>query len=105
MTNTRINHTGHDHPNTSAARTACRKSVLDSMSTMADALDYVAPATESRKPRHLRIGMEINVEGTWVMISNLSFMTSPGSRGVYVITLMNTAQITCEGGRSFDVRG
>jgi hypothetical protein len=24
MTTTRINHTGHDHPNTTAARTACR---------------------------------------------------------------------------------
>jgi hypothetical protein len=27
MTNTRINHTGHDHPNTTAARTACRKAM------------------------------------------------------------------------------
>lgn len=25
MTTTRISHTGHDHPNTTAARTACRK--------------------------------------------------------------------------------
>lgn len=25
MTTTRINHTGHNHPNTTAARTACRK--------------------------------------------------------------------------------
>jgi hypothetical protein len=27
MTTTRINHTGHDHPNTTAARTACRKAM------------------------------------------------------------------------------
>ena len=25
MTTTRINHTGHNHPNTTSARTACRK--------------------------------------------------------------------------------
>ena len=27
MTTTRINHTGHNHPNTTAARTACRKTM------------------------------------------------------------------------------
>lgn len=27
MTTTRINHTGHNHPNTTAARTACRKAL------------------------------------------------------------------------------
>lgn len=27
MTTTRINHTGHNHPNTTAARTACRKAM------------------------------------------------------------------------------
>lgn len=27
MTTTRINHTGHNHPNTTAARTACRKAI------------------------------------------------------------------------------
>ena len=27
MTNTRIDHTGHNHPSTTAARTACRKAL------------------------------------------------------------------------------
>jgi hypothetical protein len=27
MTTTRISHTGHNHPNTTAARTACRKAI------------------------------------------------------------------------------
>jgi hypothetical protein len=27
MTTTRIDHTGHNHPNTTAARTACRKAI------------------------------------------------------------------------------
>lgn len=34
MTNTtRINHTGHNHPNTTAARTACRKAIRENTPT------------------------------------------------------------------------
>lgn len=33
MTTTRINHTGHDHPSTTAARTACRKAMKAAVPT------------------------------------------------------------------------
>lgn len=34
MTTTRINHTGHDHPNTTTARTACRKAMKAPVATL-----------------------------------------------------------------------
>jgi hypothetical protein len=34
MTTTRISHTGHNHPNTTAARTACRKAMKATKATV-----------------------------------------------------------------------
>lgn len=47
MTTTRINHTGHNHPNTTAARTACRKAMAKATpaaAPVAAPIARVAPA-------------------------------------------------------------
>lgn len=46
MTTTRTNHTGHDHPNTTAARTACRKATAG---LLADAVDAYRKVMRSQK--------------------------------------------------------
>lgn len=49
MTTTRINHTGHDHANTTAARTACRKALA---TTTASAPVFTLVAVGNGKVRH-----------------------------------------------------
>jgi hypothetical protein len=42
MTNTRINHTGHDHANTTAARTACRKAMNNTPAPVVEARNIIS---------------------------------------------------------------
>lgn len=65
MTTTRINHTGHDHPNTPAARAKCRKtpitmgSIAREMFTTPDPLAIDTPAGK------IRVGsvVEVSIAG------------------------------------------
>lgn len=58
MTNTRINHTGHAHANTTAARTACRKSMAGLFDAIAR-IDAHADVTTYRPNRSVN-AMVIN---------------------------------------------
>lgn len=85
MTTTRINHTGHNHSNTTAARTACRKAMKANTPTKAT----VELATVGNGTRHHYIDPATGAtrcgkdQPVWVRTDTIDAVDCKGCRSKY----------------------
>jgi hypothetical protein len=98
MTTTRISHTGHNHPNTTAARTACRKEIREADARIAA---YYAdkPLADSLATGDLQLATIGN--GMRLHYVDMAVMTTRCGKVQPVFTRMGTiADVDCKGCRS-----
>lgn len=79
MTTTRINHTGHDHPNTTAARTACRRTMTAAPTYRATG--RVVECTDLRLGDIIRVTFMDNPGGgRWSQFAEIVRVTNLGTQ-------------------------
>lgn len=84
---TRINHTGHDHPNTTAARTACRKA-------MKSAPTYTLVSTRGSRVTHAAEGAP-DARGYYIIDCGSGLNTVGTHRSAMYRKAVGATELTC----------